>query len=299
MRIVFMGTPEFSVGPLNALYHAGHSIVGVYSQPPRPAGRGQKLTPSAVAQCAQELAIDVYTPVSLKPIDVQEQLAALNPDLIVVVAYGLLLPKAVLDICPCVNIHASLLPRWRGAAPIQRAILAGDETSGVAIMQMDEGLDTGDIILEESLAIAQQNAGQLHDSLSDLGSKLIVEAVDQYPDWNLTKQVGEACYANKLEKSEACIDWSSNGAVILSQVRAFNPWPGAFTSYEGAKLKILAAEFIPGNAAVVGEVVDSDFSIACADGVIKPTLIQKQGKKAMPIAEFLKGNVPDVGAICS
>ena len=229
MRIVFMGTPDFSVPVLRALVEAGHDVVASYSQPPRRAGRGKALTPAPVAKAAEELGIPVRTPVSLRDAEAQAEFAALGADVAVVVAYGLILPRAILDAPTrgCINIHASLLPRWRGAAPIQRAILAGDAETGVGIMQMEAGLDTGPVRLEERTPIADKTAGALTDELSATGARLIVEVLadlDAYPP--VPQPEEGVTYAAKIDKAEARIDWSQDAAQVERQIRAFNPVPG-------------------------------------------------------------------------
>jgi len=237
MRIVFAGTPEFAVADLQVLLDSGHEVVAVYTQPDRPAGRGRKLKASPVKELAQAAGIPVEQPASLKPVDEQQRLAEYRPDLMVVVAYGLLLPPAVLDIPTrgCVNVHASLLPRWRGAAPIQRSILAGDTETGVTLMQMEAGLDTGPMIASVRCPIGEQdNAQMLHDRLSQLGAQLLAEQLDAILAGNLNPQVQDEAlvtYAEKLSKDEAAIDWTRPARRILRQVNAFNPWPVAQTGY--------------------------------------------------------------------
>ncbi|MDR9424677.1 MAG: methionyl-tRNA formyltransferase, partial [Marinobacter sp.] len=248
MRIVFAGTPDFAATALKALLKAGHDIVGVYSQPDRPAGRGRKLVPGPVKQVALDADIPVFQPLSLKSEDAQQELAALKPDVMIVAAYGLILPKAVLDIPThgCLNIHASLLPRWRGAAPIHRAIAAGDTQTGITIMQMDEGLDTGDMLLKVTTPIrSDDTGGSLHDRLADLGGEAIVEALNQLARGDLGPEPqndNEACYAHKLSKEEGHIDWQRSAADIERLVRAFNPWPGTFTDLGDQRIRIHMAQ---------------------------------------------------------
>jgi methionyl-tRNA formyltransferase len=304
MKIIFMGTPDFSVPALQEIIKAGHEVVGVYSQPPRPAGRGQNLQESPVHKAAFEHNIPVFTPTSLKTTEAQSQFASLGADLAVVVAYGLLLPKAILDTCPCINIHASLLPRWRGAAPLQRAIMAGDTKTGITIMQMDEGLDTGDMLLIREVKIMpEMTAGHLHDELSIIGGKIVVEALILFEKGQLKpiKQTGEATYATKIKKEEAKIDWNLPGEQIIRNIRAFNPYPGAFFEYKSEKIKLLDANFMKGlsdedSEKAAGTILDENFAITCSNGRILPQLVQRQGKKIMSISELLRGFKVEVGA---
>ena len=299
LRIVFAGTPEFAVPPLEALHAAGHEIVAVYTQPDRPAGRGQSLTASPVKRRALELGLPVEQPATLKVADAVERLRERAPDLMVVVAYGLILPQAVLDVprLGCWNIHASLLPRWRGAAPIQRAILAGDDITGITIMQMDAGLDTGPMLLVREVPIGSgESGGELHDRLSRVGAEAIVAAVSEWQAGRITPrpQPAEgASYAAKLRKEEARIDWSHAAAVIARQVRAFNPWPVAETTWDGRQLRIWRAEPAPGAAsagAVPGTVLESAAGrivVATGDGALSLLQVQVAGRRALSAAEFL------------
>ncbi len=299
MKIIFMGTPAFSVPALIEIINAGHEVIAVYSQPPRPSGRGQKEHNSPVHEVALEYGIPVFTPKSLKNIEAQEQFTALGADLAVVVAYGLLLPKPILETCTCLNIHASILPRWRGAAPLQRAIMAGDKKTGITIMKMDEGLDTGDMLLTHEVKILpDMNAGHLHDELSIIGGKLIVTALTKIGQGELlaVRQEGEATYAAKIQKEEAKIDWNLPGQQIILNIRAFNPYPGSYFEYKSEKIKMLDADFMYGvYAQENGVIVDEDFSISCNGGKIVPQLIQRQGKKIMPVTEMLRGFKVEVG----
>lgn len=294
LRLAFMGTPEFSVPVLNALVTAGHDIAAVYSQPPRAAGRGQKEKPSPVHGAALGYGLEVRTPASLKDHEVQNTFAELALDAAVVVAYGLILPVPVLAApsLGCVNVHASLLPRWRGAAPIQRAILAGDLKSGVTIMQMDEGLDTGGILVSEAWSItAETTAGRLHDDLSELGAGLIVTALDGLAAGTLTAtpQPDEGVtYAAKIDKRESQINWSEPATVIDRQVRAFTPWPGAWFEHEGTRLKIVSASPVDQSGAP-GEVLDDQLTIACGQGALRLKRVQRAGKGPLDAAEFVKG----------
>ncbi len=303
MRILFAGTPDFSVNALAALHAAGHEICAVYTQPDRPAGRGRKLQPPPVKAWALEHGLEVRQPKSLKSEQVQQELGAFTAELMVVVAYGLLLPQAVLD-APrhgCFNIHASLLPRWRGAAPIQRAIEARDAETGVTIMQMDAGLDTGDMLLVERCPIAPETTAQsLHDTLSVMGARLIVAAVEALDAGELVpqKQPEEGVeYAHKLSKTEAIIDWSLPADAIVAKVNAYNPWPVAQTSFRSDALRIWRASVVPGQGEP-GAVVGADKSglrIAAGTGLVQLDEIQLPGKKAMPVAAFLNANDIAVG----
>jgi methionyl-tRNA formyltransferase len=292
MRIIFMGTPDFAVPTLNALVKAGHDVVAVYSQPPRPANRGKKLTPSAVHARAEALGLEVRTPVSLKATEEQAAFAALHADVAVVAAYGLLLPQPILD-APrhgCLNVHGSLLPRWRGAAPVQRAILAGDETTGVMIMQMEAGLDTGPVRATASTAIDRKTAGDLTDELAGLGAALMVKVLADLDAHPAVAQPDDGVtYARKIEKAEARLDFSQPAEAVERQIRAFNPVPGAFFELGGERYRILAADNVDG-VGKSGGVLDDQLTIACTDGAIRPTIIQRAGKPAMPLAELLRGN---------
>ena len=288
MRIVFMGTPEFSVPPLLRLHEAGFEIAAVYTQPPRPAHRGMQLQKSAVHLAAEALGIPVRTPEKLKP--EADFLASLQVDAFVVVAYGLILPQIILDIPKLapLNIHASLLPRWRGAAPIHRAIEAGDSVTGVTIMRMEAGLDTGPMLLRDEIAItADMTTPILHDALSQMGADLIVRALREKPAETIQPQDG-ASYAAKIQKEEGRIDWSQPAKAIERRIRAFTPWPGCFFEYQGEVIKILKAECVD-LAGLAGQVMDHQLTIACGQGGLKPLILQRQGKKALPVAEFLSG----------
>jgi len=292
-RIVFMGTPAFAAVALKALVDAGHEVIAVYSQPPRPGGRrGLELQKSPVHALAEELGIAVHTPVSLKNADEAAAFAALRADVAVVAAYGLILPKAVLA-APrhgCLNIHASLLPRWRGAAPIQRAIMAGDASTGVTIMQMAEGLDTGPMLVKEELAIgAGMNAGGLHDALAEIGARLICQALDQLPDLKPGPQpVDGVTYAAKITKEECRIDWRRSASELDRHIRGLSPAPGAFTEIGGERLTILAADPVAGSDAA-GTTIDDRLTIACGEGALRPTLVKRAGKRAMSVEEMLRG----------
>ncbi len=291
MKIVFMGSPEFSVPVLNELIAAGHEIACVYCQPPRPAGRGKKDRPTPVQARAEELGLPVRHPLNFKdPADVTD-FAALQADVAVVVAYGLLLPQALLDAPAkgCLNIHASLLPRWRGAAPIHRAILEGDDETGVCIMQMEAGLDTGPVLLRLETDIdAQDTTATLHDRLSEIGAAAIVDALFALDTLTPEPQPEDGVtYAKKIDKAEAKIDWSQPAEVVDRQIRGLSPFPGAWATYNGERIKFHMSKLSPlrGQA---GDVVD-DFTIACGEGAVEILTAQRTGKRAMPVAEILKG----------
>lgn len=298
MKIIFMGTPDFAVPTLNALVEAGHDIVAVYSQPPRPAGRGKKLSPTPVHARAEELGLPVRTPESLKPDDVKAAFAALNADAAVVAAYGLILPKAVLEAprMGCLNVHGSVLPRWRGAAPVQRAILAGDAETGITIMAMEKGLDTGAMLLIERTPIAHKTAGDLTDELAQMGAKLMVTYLSEPETYPPRIQPEEGVtYAHKIDKSEARIDWTQNAAQIERHIRAFNPFPGAFFEFGGERFRVHEAQIVEGSG-TPGTVLDDCLTIVCGEGAIRPTLIQRAGKGAMAVPDLLRGFAMPKGA---
>ena len=291
MRIVYMGTPDFAVPALVALAKAGHEIAAVYSQPPRPAGRGKALRPSPVHQQAEQMGIQVRTPVSLKDDEVQAAFAALQADIAVVAAYGLILPRPILDAprLGCLNIHASLLPRWRGAAPIQRAILSGDNLSGVTIMDMEAGLDTGPMRAKHVTPIEDKTAGVLTQELAEAGAKLMVEVLDDLPAHPPVSQPEEGVtYASKIDKAESRIDFARDAHQVERQVRAFNPFPGAFFEYRGERFRVLAAH-VEEQGGPAGELLDNSLLIGCGHGALRPTLLQRAGKGAMSAGELLRG----------
>lgn len=299
MRIVFAGTPAFAAIALKALIDAQFQIVLVLTQPDRPAGRGLKLQESEVKKVASEYSIPVLQPVTLKSEVTQEQLRSFAADVMIVAAYGLILPESILQLPlqGCLNIHASLLPRWRGAAPIQRAIQAGDQETGITIMQMDQGLDTGDILLQRTIPIDPSDTAQsLHDNLAQLGAQCIIEALGLLQQGKLlaVKQNDEeVCYARKIEKDEAKIDWSLDAAVIDRNIRAFNPFPVAFTSYQSLSLKIWQARIEQKLSGQPGEIVNIDndgITVACGKHAIVLEVIQRAGGKKLPVNDFLKGN---------
>jgi methionyl-tRNA formyltransferase len=291
MRIVFMGTPVFSVAALKALVGAGHEIVCAYTQPPRPAGRGKKEQPSPVQARAEALGIPVRHPISLKTAEAQAEFAALGADVAVVVAYGLILPQAILD-APrhgCLNIHASRLPRWRGAAPIHRAIMAGDAETGVCIMQMEAGLDTGPVLLRKVTAIgAEETTGELHDRLAAIGAEAIVEALARLRELTPEVQPEEGVtYAAKIDKAEARIDWARPAAEVARLICGLSPFPGAWCDVVGERVKFHGARVVAGKGAP-GEVI-SGFTVACGEGAVEITRVQREGKKAMAADEVLRG----------
>jgi methionyl-tRNA formyltransferase len=310
MRLAFMGTPDFAVPTLDALLEAGHEVAAVYTQPPRPAGRGKALLPSPVQRRAEAAGIEVRTPTTLRDPEAQSAFGALDLDVAVVAAYGLILPVPILE-APrhgCLNVHASLLPRWRGAAPIQRAILAGDEMTGVCIMQMEKGLDTGPVYLRGETRIDGKTAGELTAELAAMGGSLMVEALSRLNDIAPEPQSEHGVtYANKIEKTEARLDFSRGAREVERRVRAFNPAPGAWFEHAGERIRIIAAQLFPGegrgpapttgNGAIAplgprpspGSVLDDRLTIACGEGAIVPTLVQRAGRAAMTPDELLRG----------
>lgn len=291
LKIIFMGTPAFSVPVLQALVEAGHDVVASYSQPPRPAGRGKVLMPSPVQQCATALGITVMTPLTLRDPDAQAAFTGFGADVAVVAAYGLVLPRAVLDPprLGCINVHASLLPRWRGAAPIQRAILAGDDETGVCIMQMEAGLDTGPVLLEGRIEIGGQTAGAVTDALSALGARLMVQVLANpaaYPPRDQPE--AGVTYAAKIDKAEARIDWTRSAEEIERQVRAFNPVPGAFFEVSGERIRLHSATIGTGRGAP-GEVLNDALEIACGTGSLAAEHVQRAGRGVMTAGELLRG----------
>ncbi len=296
MRLIFMGSPEFAVPSLDALAEAGFEIAAVYTAPPRPAGRGHHRQRSAVQQAAMARDIEVRTPTDLKDENEQREFAELNADAAVVVAYGLILPPAIFQAprLGTINVHASLLPRWRGAAPIPRAILAGDDQTGITIMQINSGLDTGDILAQERVPITDMTtAVTLHEQLSHLGARMIVEALDGLDRGILTatpQPIGQARYASKLDRTEGYLDWRHPAAELQRQVRALIPWPGAWFSYNGVRIKVLGAEAVRGRTgAEPGLVLDDRLTINCGDGGLRLTRLQRQGRAPMVAADFLNG----------
>jgi methionyl-tRNA formyltransferase len=298
MRIVFMGSPDFAVPSLDALVEAGHAIVCVYSQPPRPAGRGKGERKTAVHERADELGIEVRTPRTLRDEEQQALFGSLDADLAVVAAYGLILPKPILDAPKggCINVHASLLPRWRGAAPIQRAIRAGDEVSGVTIMKMDEGLDTGPVLFKRELVIRGKNAGQMTEELAKLGAGALVDWL-RHPTPPERQPDEGASYASKIDKSEARLDWKAPADQLERQVRAFNPMPGAWFEANGERIKLLEAAAGDDASGTPGDVLDDCLSIACGSGYLRPLEVQRAGRAPMTPGELLRGFAIPKGTI--
>ncbi len=293
MRIAYMGTPAFAVPALRAIHAAGHDIVAVYTQPPRPAKRGKKLQPSPVHEAAEVLRLPVRTPVNFKDDADRAAFAALDLDCAVVAAYGLILPRALLD-APrhgCVNLHASRLPRWRGAAPIHRAILAGDAITGMTLMQMDVGLDTGPMIACRDVAIDRKTTGELTDELAELGATMIVDALPLLASLPRTPQPDSGVtYAAKIDKAESRLDFTQPAAALERAVRAFNPAPGAWFALGDERIKVLAADIVPDTVgAPPGAVLDDRLTIACGEQALRPVLVQRAGRGAMAVHDLLRG----------
>jgi methionyl-tRNA formyltransferase len=300
MRIIFMGSPDFAVPSLDALVDAGHEIACVYTQPPRPAGRGKAEQKTAVHLRAEEVGLEVRCPKTLRDHGEQARFAALDADLAVVAAYGLILPKPILE-APrggCINVHGSLLPRWRGAAPIQRAILAGDEVTGVTIMRVEEGLDTGPMLLKRETEVDRKTAGELTDELAALGAKALVEWLDN-PSLPVPQPNDGVTYASKIDKSEARIDWNRGAEEIDRQVRAFAPSPGAWFEANGERVKLLEAQAGSDASGTPGEILDDCLCIACGSGYIRPLKVQRAGRGVMTAGELLRGFPIPKGTILS
>ena len=297
MRLIFMGTPDFAVPTLDALVAAGHDVVAVYSQPPSRAGRGKRERPSPVHARAAELGLAVRHPASLKGADEQAAFAALEADVAVVAAYGLLLPRPVLD-APrhgCLNVHGSLLPRWRGAAPIHRAIQAGDEQTGITIMRMATGLDTGPMLLKAATPVDGKTTGDLHDELAAMGAKLMVDALARLGTLVPEPQDdARATYAPKISKAEAHLDFTKPATILEREVRAFAPFPGSWFELDGERIKLLRAEIVDADG-TAGTVLDERLTIACGRGALRPVMLQRAGKPAMPLDDFLRGNTVTAG----
>ena len=294
-----MGTPAFAVPTLVALNEAGHDIVAAYTQPPRPAGRGKQLQDSPVHRAAEALGIAVCHPDTLRDMEAQANFLALEPEVAVVVAYGLMLPQPILAGPPrgCLNVHASLLPRWRGAAPIQRAILADDSITGVTIMRMERGLDTGPMLASARVPVEDKTSGELHAELAEIGARLMVETLAQLDQLKPEPQPEfGATYAAKIDKSEARIDWSRPAELIEREVRAFAPFPGSWFELDGERIKLLKARVIGVNGAD-GTVLDDELTVACGQAALRPVTLQRAGKPAMSAAEFLRGMPVPVGTI--
>ena len=290
MRIIFMGSPDFAVPSLDALVEAGHEVVAAYCQPPRPAGRGKAERKTAVHERAEQLGIEVRTPRTLRDEEEQARFRTLDADIAVVAAYGLILPRPILEAPKggCINVHASLLPRWRGAAPIQRAILAGDEVTGVTIMRMEEGLDTGPMLLKREIEVDHKNAGQVTEELAILGATALIEWLEKPTTPEPQPEEG-ITYAKKIDKAEARIDWTARAEQIERQVRAFNPAPGAWFEANGERLKLLEAVVGHDASGEPGKVLDDCLNIACGDGYIRPLKVQRAGRGAMTPGELLRG----------
>ncbi len=300
MRIAFMGTPDFAVPTLDALVNAGHDVVAVYCQPPRPAGRGKGLTPSPVQKRAGALGLEVRYPVSLRNEEAQADFAALDLDAAVVAAYGLILPQPILDAprLGCLNVHGSLLPRWRGAAPVQRAILAGDDETGITIMQMERGLDTGPMLATLRTPTASKTAGELTDELATSGALLMVDVLDKIEAYPPVVQPEDGVtYAAKIDKAESRIDFSRTAIEVERQVRAFNPAPGAWFELGGERIRILACSVIADIEGTCGAVLDERLTIACADGASRPSRVQRAGKAAMTTEDLLRGFAIAAGTV--
>jgi methionyl-tRNA formyltransferase len=290
MRIVFMGSPDFAVPSLDALVAAGHELICAYTQPPRPAGRGKGERKTAVHKRAEELGIEVRCPRTLRDHDEQARFAALDSDLAVVAAYGLILPKPILEAprAGCINVHASLLPRWRGAAPIQRAILAGDQVTGVTVMRVEEGLDTGPMLLKRETATDSKTSGQLTDELAQLGAEALVDWLDK-PTPAVPQPDDGVTYASKVDKAETRIDWSRSAGEVERQVRAFAPAPGAWFEANGERVKLLAADVGNDASGRPGEVLDDCLCIVCGSGYIRPLEVQRAGRAVMTPGDLLRG----------
>jgi methionyl-tRNA formyltransferase len=299
MRIAFMGSPDFAVPALRAIYHAGHTIAAVYCQPARPAGRGQAIRRCPVNVAADELGVPVRSPVRLRTdLQAQRDFSTLDLDVAIVAAYGLILPQAMLDAPKrgCLNIHASLLPRWRGAAPIQASIYAGDSETGITIMQMEAGLDTGPMLLRHSVPITPATTtALLHDTLAASGAKLILEAIGS-PPVPVPQVNADATYAPKLSREDGRIDWTKPAEVIDRQIRAFDPWPGTFTTLDGVTLKILGAKLTEGSGAP-GTVLAPNLTVACGNHAIRLTKVQLPGRGALDSDAFLRGHPVLAGTI--
>ena len=302
MRIIFMGSPEFAVPTLQALVDAAHEVVCVYTQPPRPGGRrGKELTRTPVHQRADDLGIEVRHPKSLKSAEEQEAFAALEPEVAVVAAYGLILPQAILDAPKhgCLNVHASILPRWRGAAPIHRAVMAGDPVTGVTIMQMEAGLDTGPMLTMARTPIEDKTTGELTEELAEIGAQLMVGTLIDVDMLHPLKQDdAEATYAAKIDKVEARIDWDRPAEDVVRHVHGLSPFPGAWFELDGQRVKLLRAEIVEGDGAP-GEVIDDRLAIACGEGAIRPIELQRAGKPKMDLDTFLRGNAVAKGVVLS
>jgi methionyl-tRNA formyltransferase len=299
MRVIFMGSPDFAVPTLDALVEAGHDVAAAYTQPPRPAGRGKSERPTPVESRAGELGIEVRSPRSLRGPEEQAIFAEFDADVAVVAAYGLILPQPILDapMFGCLNVHGSLLPRWRGAAPVQRSIMAGDETTGITIMQMEAGLDTGPMLLKRAIEIEDKNAAQLTEELAKLGATMMVEVLADLPSFDPLPQPDDGVtYAAKISKEEARIDWSLPAAALVRHVQGLAPFPGAWFEIAGERIKLLEAEAVTGSGRP-GEVLDEQLTIACGTGALRTRLVQRAGKGAMAAGDLLRGFPIPAGTI--
>jgi methionyl-tRNA formyltransferase len=303
LRLIFMGTPAFSVPTLQTLVDSRHQVVAVYSQPPRPSGRGHHVQKSAIHQLAEKHGIPIFTPASLKSAEEQDLFASHHADASIVIAYGLILPQSILDAPPlgCINVHASLLPRWRGAAPIHRAIEAGDCETGITIMKMDAGLDTGPMLLKKSVPLTPQTtATGLHDELAELGSVLLLKALEDYAAGTLhpiPQPAQGVTYAAKLRREEGQIDWNLPAATWVRKIQAFTPWPGVWFDHEGLKLKVLTAEVISDMKGVPGMVLDDQLTVACGESALRLTTLQRPGGAPLDVQAFLRGYPLSTGTV--
>ncbi|WP_343347037.1 methionyl-tRNA formyltransferase [Sphingomicrobium sp. XHP0239] len=292
MRVIMMGSPDFAVPTLDAIVEAGHEVVAVYCQPPRPAGRGKKDQPTPIERRARALGLPVRSPVSLKKSSAQEEFAALDADVAIVAAYGLILPQAILDAprLGCVNVHASLLPRWRGAAPVHRAIMAGDEATGVTLMQMEAGLDTGPMLAKHETPIGAKNAAQLTEELAEMGAEMVVKWLRTPAAYvSAAQSDDDATYAAKIDKSEARIDWSRPAAQVQRHIQGLAPWPGAWTEADGERLKLLEAVLAEGSAEP-GTLLDDRMTIACGTDAVRIEKAQRAGRGVQTVEELLRGH---------
>ena len=305
LRFIFMGTPNFAVPALQALIEAGHEPVCVYTQPPRPSGRGRKLLESPVLKFSKHRSLATATPISLKDRDVIQELLGRTVDVIVVAAYGLILPIEIIQppSAQCINIHASLLPRWRGAAPIQRAIMEGDQTTGITIMRMAEGLDSGPIITKKEVTIGSDDSGTLHNRLATLGAAMIVKCLQQLTEGTLSEKPQPAegiTYAHRLNSNDEPIDWRRSASELLLQIRALSPKPGASFHQSGQRWKVLSADASNSLAeGIPGQVIDNHLTVACGKGTLRPRMIQRPGKKPMTTNEVLRGTPVPIGTVLS
>jgi methionyl-tRNA formyltransferase len=297
MKVIFMGTPYMAVPVLQSLFNSSHEIVQVYTKPPAKSGRGHRVNISPIHELANKLNLPVSCPNTLKTDDVAEQLSSLKADIIVVVAYGHILPKQILNLCKygCINIHPSLLPRWRGAAPVERTILAGDTETAVCIMKMDVGLDTGDVLLQQKVNLDNQiTSEELYEKLASIGAELLIKVLDNFEELIPIVQSEEGVtYAKKLSKEESIIDWHQSAEQINRMIRGLNPWPGCFFKYKGETIKVLKAKIINdviNSKLKIGEVIDDRLSVNCGQGVLQLLRLQRPGRNPLDLSDFLRGN---------